>query len=164
MASELTNHMNISSSNTSALMKKLHSIGDTTSAIKLGVSIFLDKTSINLPNNYKKGISEGIENNIFTSMYNMLPYNYVMNEFNITDKEAKELINDDNIPEFQEELFVDGKRMIRFSDDFIQEVKDCVLYALGEEETKECYKNNSIDGYMQLSRNKYITWYKLKGE
>ena len=43
--------------------------------------------------------------------------------------------------------------------EFVKKMKRKIGYILDEESTFECFKNNQIDGFTKLSKNKYFTWY-----
>jgi len=154
LSNELTSNMAIASSNISMMHKMLENKGITSDVIKLGNCLFIDKTSPNLPNNIRKGIY----NYNYQDLTNVLPVSYMKKDFNISDADIKILISKGIIID---SFLLKGKKLVRFSDKFVNETKDCVFYMLSKTETLELYKNKTIDGYIELS-NQSLTWYNIK--
>lgn len=149
LANELVQKMDIHIANISMLHKILEDTGNDSEIIKINNCTFINSDSIYLPQNIKKGIL----GNKFTNMSNKLPCTFIKTEFNISEKELLKsgIVNG--------KVTVAGKQFYEFKDSFIQTIKGKVLYVLDKQDTMDCLKNDEIDGYIEMSKNKFLTWY-----
>jgi hypothetical protein len=158
MASELTQKMDINISNISMIHKKFKDEENYSSIVKMGSSLFIDKTA-ELP----KYIRLGIDKYDFTDISCMLPSGYVQSEFNLVPKEITKLIQDCTVSEFVGSCRITDKLMIQFSKEFVEKIKDYVVYPLNYNDTIECLINGDIKDCIELTKNKYLTWYDARG-
>ena len=151
LANELVKKMNIHIANISMLKQKIENSDNYDDMIKMNNCTFINKKSIYLPKNIRLGIA----NNVFTDMSNKLPCTYVRSEYGISEKElfASGII--------KEKIEVCNKDFYVFTDEFIEKTEGTVINILEADDAMECHKNGSIDGFVKLSKNKYITWYKV---
>lgn len=149
LANELTKKMNIHIANISMLKQRLEDQNNETDMVKLNNCTFINKKSIFLP----KNIREGIKKNIFTDISNKLPVTFVKSEYEITERE----MNNSGI--IQGKKKIAGKDFYVFNNDFVEKVKNSIVYVLDKKETEECSKNGDINGFVKLSKNKFLTWY-----
>lgn len=153
LSNELTLRMQIKTSNISMLVKRLEEAEDFATAVKMGNCTFIDKTSINLPNYIKEGLKD-----TFTDMSHCLPYTFIKREFKINDKDIDNLKRTGLIIG---EQIIANKRLMTFSDSFIEETRDCVIYPLYRTELQECLDQKAIDGYVDISNTRVLSWYKI---
>mgnify|MGYP006999722202 FL=1 len=52
-----------------------------------------------------------------------------------------------------------GKDFYEFTDEWVKKVKGKIVYTLNKEETEGCYEKGQILGFVQVSKNKFLTWY-----
>lgn len=148
LANELVNKMNIHIANISMLAKEFED-SDCGTFVKKNNCTFINTKSRHLPHN----ILVGTIANEFTDMSNKLPCTYVREEYPMTEKEMfKSGIVTDKIK-------VAGKQFYVFSDDFVKTMKNKIGYVLDASETEYCTANGQILGSIQLSKNKFFTWY-----
>ena len=135
----------------STLKNKFDYEDDMSSIVKLGNCTFINTASNKLPQNIKNGIA----NNTFTPMYNKLPCSYAREEYTLSDR------NWMNSGIVKCKLTIEGKQFYEFTDEFVQNIKGKIAYVLDKQKTQECFEKNQIDGFLKISNNKYLTWYKL---
>jgi hypothetical protein len=148
LANELVTKMDIHIANISMLMKEYEDV-DNGAFIKMNNCTFINSNEATLPNNIKIGL----KNNQFTDMTDKLPCTYVHTEYEISEAE---LFKSGMVTKKVE---VAGKKFYQFAPEFVQKMKYKIGYVLDEVETMECYRKKQIQGYTQLSKNKYFTWY-----
>lgn len=148
LANELVQKMGIHIANISMLAKD-HEDDDSGTFIKMNNCTFVNKASSNLPNNFKHAcmIHE------FTDMTDKLPCTFVRAEYEVTEKE---LFKSGMVIE---KIEVAGKDFYRFAPEFVQKMKYKIGYVLDKAETDSCMSKGQIDGYIQLGKNKFFTWY-----
>jgi len=151
LSNELVKKMNIHIANISMLKQRIENSDNYNDILKMNNCTFINTKSLYLP----KNIREGISANKFTDMSNKLPCTFVRTEYGITEKElmASGII--------KEKVEVCDKDFYVFTDEFIEKTKGTVINILEEEDALDSYNDGSIDGYIKLSKNKYITWYKV---
>jgi len=149
LGNELVQKMDIHIANVSMVARNLEKVGNYEDIVKLGNCTFINKKSLFLP----KNIVRGIITNDFTPMYNKLPCTYVHQEFQTS--QAK-LLNSNFIKGIVE---VSGKKFYEFEDKFIEDIHEKVLNILDREDALDCFDNGDILGYVELSKNKFLTWY-----
>lgn len=149
LANELTDKMNIHVANISMMRQVFENNNDFYSMPKKNNCTFINTKAHALPNN----IQVGILANEFTDVSDKLPCTYVRTEYGMTEKEMKKA--DMIIGKVK----VAGKDFYQFKPEFVAKMKRKIGYILDEKETMECYRAGTIDGYTQLSKNKYFTWY-----
>lgn len=152
LANELVEKMNIQIGNISIYRQKLEDENDLTTIIKMNNCNFIKSNSNKLPQTLKKCISS----NTFTDFTNKLPRRWLETEFNVSKREW-----------FNSKIVIEEVKLYRkdfyvFSDDFINKVKNRIVYVLDKEETQICYQKSQIEGFIQLSNNKFMTWYDPK--
>ena len=149
LANELVDQMDINIANISILRNHFENEDDFTTIVKMKNCNFIKKDSTKLPANIKKGIAQYQ----FTEMYNKLPCSWVNEEFPISDtKWIKSGI-------VKEKITIKGKQFYVFSDEFITTTHKKIVYMLNKEETEKCTQLNQIEGSIQISNDKFITWY-----
>lgn len=149
LANELVQKMDIHIANISILKNNLERLNNTKDIISLKKCSFINKDSLMLPNN----ILVGIFSNEFTDISDKLPVTYVRSEFGITYKELQKsgiLLG---------KVKIAGKQFYHFTPEFVEKMKNKTVYILNKKETLECERNKDIDGYIQLGKNKFLTWY-----
>lgn len=152
LANELVSKMNVNIANVSMIRQKFEDENDLTTIIKMNSCNFIKSNSSKLPQTFQRSINS----NTFTDFTNKLPCTWLKEEFNVTEREwFNSKIVTDKVKLYGKEFYV-------FSEDFIKKVKNRILYVLDKEETQKCYQNNQIEGYIQLSNNKFMTWYDPK--
>lgn len=149
LANELVEKMGIHIANISMLRKLFEHNGNTYDMVKRNNCTFINTKSRHLPNNIMKGINS----NILTDMSDKLPRTYVVSEFGITEHELQK----SGI--LKEKIKISSKDFYVFQPDFVKEIKGKIPYILDREETLQCFKNKDILGYIELSKNKFLTWY-----
>lgn len=149
LANELVEKMDINIANISILKKQFDEEDDDITIVKLNNCSFIKTNSYKLPNNIREGISK-FE---FTDISNKIPCSFFREEYDISDKEIM------NAPITIGKTIIAGKKFYEFDRDFVKQVKNHVLYTLDEKEKNECYAKNQITGFVQMSKNKFLTWY-----
>ena len=147
LANELVQKMGIHIANISMLMNGVDEY--SLDFIKMNNCTFIKRNSHKLPNNIKVGLSK-FE---FTDVSNILPCTWVRNEYELSDKE---LMSSGVV---KRKIKVAGKDFYEFTDEFVKKVGNKIGYTLNKEETMECFSRKQINGYVQMSKNKYLTWY-----
>jgi hypothetical protein len=156
LGNEISEKLNIHIANISILAKLLE---DTDDVKQYGNCTFIKATSKNLPNNIK----EGIRNHKFTDFTGILPLSYFLKEFELN---AKQLEKSKITKEIFDMKFESKKSktesnsikktFIKFTDEFINEVKGKVLYSLPKNELQENLQY--IDGHIEIG-TKVLVWY-----
>jgi hypothetical protein len=149
LANELVQKMGIHIANVSMLRKSFEHNDDYYSIRKMNNCSFVSAKAYNLPNNIKQGIKD----HKFTDVSNKLPCTYFKSEFNVTERE----LTKSGI--VLGKMTIAGKKFYVFSNEFVQNLHDKVGYILDAKENEKCLKDSSIDGSVQLSRNKFFAWY-----
>lgn len=153
LANELVEKMNINIANISILKKQYEDEDDNTTIVKLNNCSFIKGNSYKLPNN----IRIGIDSFEFTDMSDKLPCSYFKSEYGFSDKEIM------NSSIVYQKVNVSGKQFYQFDPEFVKKVKNAVMYPLDKKETDECYSKGQIAGYVQMAKNKFLTWYPKYG-
>lgn len=151
LVNELSKKMGITHANFSILKAKLEDEGDEHTFIKYGNALFIDKTSSNIPKNIKECIA--MYENELTNFEKMLPVTYIKSEYGVSERELK------NAGIIEGVVVIEGKKFFKFTDEFVKNMKNKILYVLNEQETNECYKKGQIEGFIKLNKDKYLTWY-----
>jgi hypothetical protein len=149
LANELVQKMNIHIANISMLRQQFEDCDDFTTLFKMNNCTMIKTNSHKLPRNMIAGIAV----NEFTDITNKLPCTFVRTEYEFTEKEltTSEIVID--------KVMIAGKEFYVFDRDFVEKVKNKIVYALDALETMECFRKKQIEGYIQVSNNKYLTWY-----
>ena len=151
LANELVQNMGINIANISKLTKEFEYNDYYGDIIKMNNCTFLKRTSHRFP----KNIHEGLHNYSFTDMSNTLPCRWVQSEYRMTEREMK------NAKILKEKKKIGKKEFFIFEDWFVEIMRGKMAYTLDKKETLECSKNGDILGFIELSKNKFITWYSL---
>lgn len=151
LANELVQKMGINIANISVLRKQYEYEDDLTTIVKMNNCNFLNSKSQKLPNNIRCGLSE----HEFTDMSNKLPLTYVRSEYGMTEKE---LLKSGLV---LEKIKVGGKDFFVFNDEIVATMKNKIGYVLDKNDTSDCMKRGLIEGYVQLNKNKFFTWYSI---
>jgi len=151
LANELVQNMGINIANISNLIKEFEQLDYYGDIIKMNNCTFLKKISDRFPGNIKNGLRKYE----FTDMSNKLPCRYVQTEYRLSDK------NLENSGILLEKRKICGKQFYIFTNDFVKRVKNKIGYTLNKTETNTAIKNGDIDGSLQISKNKFLTWYSL---
>lgn len=149
LANELVQKMGIHIANISMLRQQYEDENDMSTMIKMNNCTMVKTNSHKFPNNIKMGIAA----NEFTDMSNKLPCTFVREEYEITEKE---LFKGGII---KGKVKVAGKDFYEFTEEFVKTTKNKIVYCLDESDTMACMAKGQIDGYIQVSKNKYVTWY-----
>jgi|FLOH01.1.fsa_nt_gi hypothetical protein len=151
LANELVEKMGIHIANISMLRNEFENVGNMTDIVKLNNCSFINTKSINLPNNIKNGIAK----HTFTDVSDKLPMTFLRSEYDLSAADLRKagIITGD--------IKITDKKFFIFKQDFIEKVKGSIVYLLDDAETKECLEDGSIDGAIKITKNKYITWYKV---
>lgn len=149
LANELVQKMGIHIANISMLVKYYEDRENFSTMLKMNNCTFINSKDSSLPNNIRIGLA----NNNFTDMSNKLPCTWVKTEYEMSDKD---LINSDMIIE---KVKIAGKDFYVFAPEFVQKMQGKIGYTLDKAETMDCMAKGQIDGYTQLSKNKFFTWY-----
>lgn len=156
LSSEFIDRTGIHVAYISKVIKLLEDDNDSTTIIKMNACNFIKSNSGKLPNNIQKAIIKETAIKPFYNFSNKLPVHWLKQEYNVTEKEwFKSGIVEDKVT-------IHGKIFYVFSDDFIRRTKNCICYVLDKEETQKCTQNGQIENSIQLSNNKFMTWYKLR--
>lgn len=149
LANELVQKMDIHIANISMIKKQFEGTDDMKTIISMNNCTFIKSNSPKLPRN----IREGIKSHTFTDVSNKLPCTYLRTEYplSVRNWEKAGVIND--------KVKIAGKDFFEFTDDFVNKTRGKIVYILNEEETMDCFRKNQIEGYIQASKNKFITWY-----
>lgn len=149
LANELVQKMDIHIANISMLRQQYEDQDDMTTMIKMNNCTMIKSNSHKLPNNIKMGIAA----NEFTDMSNKLPCTFVRTEYEVTERE---LLNGGVI---KGKIKIAGKDFYEFTEEFVKTVKNKIVYTLDKAECMECHSKGQIEGYIQVSKNKFLTWY-----
>lgn len=152
LANELVQKMGIHIANISVYRKRFEDENDLGTIKKMGDCNFINKASEKLP----LTIMNGVRAHEFTDMTDKLSAPFVKTEWDLSYNE----LYDAGV--ITEQKFICGKRFYVFDHDFIKKVKRKICYVLNEKETKECFDKELIDGYIKISKKKYLTWYSLR--
>lgn len=149
LANELVEKMDIHIANISMLRQQFEDNDDFYSIVKMNNCSFINTRARNLPNN----IRVGIYSNTFTDMSDKLPCTWVKSEYDVTERELfKSGIVVDKIK-------ISGKQLYVFNKEFVNTMKHKIGYVLDAKECQECHRNGQIDGFIELGKNKFFTWY-----
>lgn len=148
LANELIEKMNIHIANISMLAKDFED-SDCGTIVKMNNCTFINTKSRHLPHN----IMVGAIANEFTDMSDKLPCTWVRDEYPMTEKEMY------NSGIVVDKVKIAGKQFYVFDKEFVQKMKRKIGYVLDAEETKYCTEKGQIEGSIQLSKNKFFTWY-----
>lgn len=149
LANELVQTMGIHIANISVLSKQLQDADDYGTVIKMNNCNFVNKKSHKLPHN----IEVGLWANEFTDMSDKLPCSWVKDEYELSEKELR------TAGMVIDKIKVAGKSFYVFDQEFVKKMKRKIGYVLNEAETMECFAKKQIDGYTQVGKDKYFTWY-----
>jgi hypothetical protein len=149
LANELIQKMNINIANISVIVNHYEDGNDFTTMFRMNNCTMINSASQKLPKNLRDAIAV----NEFTDITNKLPCTFVRSEYEFTEKELIE----SNI--VIDKIEISGKKFYVFDRDFVEKVKNKIVYALDASETMECFRKKQIEGYIQVSKNKYLTWY-----
>jgi hypothetical protein len=149
LANELTQKMNIHIANISNIKQELEEAGDFESIIKMNNCSFIDTTCKELP----KFIKQAILKYNFTDVSNKLPCTFAREELGVTDRELKT----SGIITGVEEIA--GKKFYVFNEEFLNKIEKKVTYILDKYETEDCSNKKEIDGFIKLTKNKFLVWY-----
>lgn len=149
LANELIQKMGISMANISRLVNEFENEGDMTTTLKMNNCTFIKTNSYKLPRNIKNGIMM----NEFTDLTDKIYVPYMYTEYGLT---KKDLLNCEICLGTTK---VAGKEFYVFDKEFVQKVKNKILYVLNETECNECKAKNQIDGFIKLNKRKYLVWY-----
>jgi hypothetical protein len=148
LANELVQKMGIHIANISVIAKELED-NDYGHIIKMNNCNFVRKDSRHMPHN----IQVGLLTNQFTDISDKLPCTWVKDEYEMSEKE---LLKGDMI---YGKVKIAGKNFYHFKPEFVKKMKRKIGYVLNEQETMECFNKGQIDGYTQINKDKYFTWY-----
>ena len=149
LANELVEKMGIHIANISMLRQKFEDGDDFSTIKKLNNCSFINTKSHKLPNN----ITVGILTNTFTDISDKLPCTFVKSEYLVSERELF------NSGVAVEKIKIAGKDFYTFDSNFVSKVNRKIVYTLNKAETMECFERNQIDGFIQVSKNKFLTWY-----
>jgi hypothetical protein len=141
--------MNIGMANISILRSQLEYEGDETTLFKMNNCTFIKTNSHRLPKNIRNGI---IANN-FTDLTDKIYVPYMQTEHGLSKKEVLSLDVCNGITK------VGGKDFYVFDKEFVKKVKNKVLYVLAPDECVHCYRKGQIEGFIQVNKRKFLTWY-----
>lgn len=153
LANELIEKMDIHISNISVLKQSYENVGDYHTFLKMNNCTFINSKSKSLPYNIRVGISE----NEFTDLSDKLPSPYIRTEFHVNEMFWF------NSGIVIEKIKISGKQFYVFDPEFVKKMKGKIPYILDEAEARKCKMDGDIEGYTQLSRNQYFTWYSVGG-
>jgi len=149
LANELIQKMQINIANISVLKQRYENADDYSTFLKMNNCTFINTKSASLPKNIKMGIAT----NDFTDFTDKLPCTYVRTEFGVKeDNWIKSGI-------VTEKIKIADKQFYQFCPDFVKTMKNKIAYILDEKEARCCKREGDIDGYIQLSKDQYFTWY-----
>jgi hypothetical protein len=148
LANEVVQKMGIHIANISMLAKEFED-NDYGHVVKMNNCTFINSKSNQLPHN----ILVGILANDYTDMSDKLPCTWVRTEYGMTEKE---MLKADII---FGKVKIAGKDFYHFKPEFVKTMKKKIGYVLDAEETKYCTEKGQILGSVQLSKNKFFTWY-----
>ena len=151
LSNELVGKMGIHIANISMTRKTLEDQDDLYSIRKMNNCTFINTRAKALP----QYIRRGLDAHEFTPMWDKLPVTWVHAEFAVTEREllrAGIVLSRARIA---------GKNFYVFSPEFVRKMQGNIGYILSEAETQECTLTGDIDGFTQLSADKYFTWYKV---
>lgn len=152
LANELVQYMDIHIANVSKVINDLELAGDCSTIVKINSYTFI-RDSNNLPNNFRQALRTGFYENRFTDVSKMVPSTWLRTELDVTPKELVDA-------GIAKSVLVAGKPMVEFTEEMYLKLRRSVPYILNAAETEECFNNKQIDGYVQLKKNKFLTWYK----
>ena len=144
LGQELAEVGNMNIANISMIINDLGS--DVT---QFGNCNYINVTSPNIPLYILKHVYK------CTNVQNILPMTYLTKEFNTT----KSIILDSLSNYIVKVHNIANKELIEFSTEFIQKFENKVHYVLNKKETDECLKEQLIDGFIYLDKNRFLVWY-----
>ena len=151
LANELVEHMGIHIANISMLRQTFEDNNDFYNIQKLSNCVIINSQARALPNNIRVGLSTGK----FTDLSDKLPRAYVREEYDATERELTESgIVIDRVKICNKDFYV-------FNQEFVKTMNGCVGCVLDADETKKYTALGKIDGSIELSKNKYFTWYSI---
>lgn len=145
LANELTDKLGIHIANISMFIKNIKD-DEIDNILKLGNCTFIKKDFNKLPKALLKGV------HLCTELNNVLPRSWFKEDLDVTDKELEKC----NIATIIE---IAGRKFYQFTNKFAEEINGKVLYILDKSDTESCSRNGEINGYVQLSKNKFLVWY-----
>lgn len=148
LANELVEKMGIHIANISMLAKHFED-NDYGHVVKMNNCTFINSKSNQLPHN----IEVGVWAHKYTDMSDKLPCTFVRTEYGMTEKE---MLKADMIIG---KVKVAGKDFYQFKPEFIKLVGKNIPYVLDKEDHDYCVAQGQIKGSIQLSKNKFFTWY-----
>lgn len=156
LGNELVDRMDINIANVSIMSKRFEDENDITTVIKMNNCNFIKSDSPKLPKYIQTGIRELSSQKPFTDFSDKLPCTWFRSEFELSDKDVM------NSEMVKDKVKIHGKEFYVFEKSFIDKVHNRICYVLDESDTKDCWNKKQIEGYIKLSKKKYMTWYNPK--
>jgi len=148
LGNELAEIGNFNISNISMIVKEFHDNDNYSDAKNLGNCTFLNSDA-QLPKHIIKLLHK------CTPMNNKLPMTYIIKEFKTKKDDILK-----SLSEYIEDVTtISGKEFVVFNEDFVNKFKGKVHYILNKSEMQEALDNDYIDGFIQLSRTRFLVWY-----
>ena len=120
--------------------------------LKFGNCTFIKVNDSRLPLYIKKAL-----NFKYTDVGGLVLLSHLKSELNILERDVLKIFKDYS-PEI---IKIADKSFLKLSGDFMKLLNRCVTTTLGKKETMQCLKDKEIDGYLKLSSNNYLVWYKV---
>jgi hypothetical protein len=144
---------NITAANFSILHNRITQKELLNTTLKYGNCVFINPHSIYLP----IYISNIIKKNEFTNLSNCILTTQLVKELGVTETCAISSLHKYG----PEPVIISGKRFTRFNDEFIELLSGKITAVVNEYEVNELLEEGSIEGFIKLTKSKYLTWYKM---
>ncbi len=149
LGNELAQISNFNIANISMFVKKLHEEENFEDVKQLGNCTFINKNYSKLPKYLIKNTNK------CTDISNKLPVSFLKKEFSL----QKDVIIKALKQYITRECTIAGKEFIEFNSEFVSKFKNKIYYVLGRNEMQEALQDKTIDGFIELQRNKFLVWY-----
>lgn len=149
LGSELAEVGKFHLANISMYIKEEHDRGNFDDVKKLGKATYINKDAVNLPKYFIKNLNK------CSCIDNMLPVTYLTKELGVKYSNLKIALSNYIIKEVR----VGTDDLIEFSDEFVNLFKGKVHYTLSNKECNECLNKKLIDGFIKLTKNRFLVWY-----
>lgn len=152
LSNEIANKAKISISNFSMFRKLSEDNNHPEDVLKFGNCTFIKTNSYALPNYIRKALSLG-----YTDCSGLALVSYLRSEYNIKDSEIMTAFKEYN-PQI---VKIAGKKFLKLDEAFVKQLKGKITTNLTKADAMECMRDGDIEGYLKISKDNYLVWYRV---
>lgn len=152
LSNEIANKAKISIANFSMFRKLSEDNNHPEDILKYGNCTFVKTNSYGLPNYIRKALKLG-----YTNCSGLALISYLRSEYNIKDSEIMTAFKNYN----PQVVKIANKKFLKLDESFVNKLKNKIITNLTKTDTMECMRDGDIEGYLKISKNNYLVWYKI---